>query len=150
MSSVADEVRPKARVYRGNAECRERTRLFFKELAVPNGLLPLKGIEEFGYEEETGFMWMKLKESITHRFRKIGKLVSYGNEITAVIEKGKLKNLTGCKGKELFLWITIKEMMVDYPTKGKVTFKIPSGLCKTFPSSVFEDTDDEDEEDVDG
>ncbi|XP_010549621.1 PREDICTED: uncharacterized protein LOC104820744 [Tarenaya hassleriana] len=141
MSWVEEEVRAKAQVYRGNEVCREKTRLFFKELGVPNGLLPLKDIEEFGYEQETGFMWLKLKQSITHKFHKIGKVVSYGNEITAVVEKGKLKNLTGCKGKELFLWIPINEMVVDYPTKGKVTFKIPSGLSKSFPASVFDDED---------
>ncbi|XP_010558945.1 PREDICTED: uncharacterized protein LOC104827471 [Tarenaya hassleriana] len=146
MSPVGEEVRARAQVYRGNTLCQEKTRLLLKEMAVPKGLMPLKDIEEFGHEKEKGLMWLKQKQSITHKFKKIGKLVSYGTEITAVAENSKLKNITGCKGKEFFLWMSVTEMAVDYPTKGTITFKTPSGLTRTFPSSVFEDEEDDDDE----
>lgn len=105
---------------------------------MPRGLLPLRDIEECGYVKDTGFVWLKQKKSITHRFEKIGKLVSYATEVTAVVEKGKIKKLTGVKTKELLVWITLSDIQVDDPPTGKITFKTPSGLFRTFPVSAFE------------
>ncbi|OMP09417.1 hypothetical protein COLO4_05530 [Corchorus olitorius] len=105
---------------------------------MPRGLLPLRDIEEVGYVKETGFVWLKQKKSITHKFDKIGKLVSYATEVTAVVEKNKIKRLTGVKTKELLIWITLSDIYVDDPPTGKITFKTPAGLSRSFPVSAFE------------
>ncbi|KAD2394319.1 hypothetical protein E3N88_41296 [Mikania micrantha] len=49
-------------------------------------------------------------------------LVQYAAEVTAVVEKFKIKKLTGVKSKELLLWITLSEIGVDDPPTGKITF----------------------------
>ncbi|KAL2325607.1 hypothetical protein Fmac_024665 [Flemingia macrophylla] len=138
MSLVTAEIKAKSEVYHGDELCREKSKLLLKEVGLPNGLLPLKDIEEVGYEKESGFVWLKQKKSINHKFEKIGKLVSYAPEITAYVELGKIKKLTGVKTKELLVWITLSEIFVDDPPTGRITFKIPSGLFRTFPVSAFE------------
>ncbi|MQI32384.1 DUF538 domain-containing protein, partial [Escherichia coli] len=100
---------------------------------LPNGLLPLEDMEECGYDRESGFVWLKQKKSSTHKFEKIGKLVSYAPEVTAYVEFGKIKKLTGVKAKELLLWVTLNEICLEDPPTGKLTFKTPTGLFRTFP-----------------
>ncbi|CAF2107878.1 unnamed protein product [Brassica napus] len=46
MGLVTQEVRAKAEKYTGDEICREKTKVFLKEISMPNGLLPLKDIEE--------------------------------------------------------------------------------------------------------
>ncbi|MED6222421.1 hypothetical protein PIB30_064305 [Stylosanthes scabra] len=138
MSLVTEEIRAKSEVYRGDELCQEKSKFLLKEVGLPNGLLPLKDIEECGYEKESGFVWLKQKKSSTHKFEKIGKLVSYAPEVTAYVEVGKIKKLTGVKTKELLLWITLSDIYVDNPPTGKITFQTPAGLFRTFPVSAFE------------
>ncbi|KAG2260058.1 hypothetical protein Bca52824_079352 [Brassica carinata] len=102
---------------------------------MPSGLLPLKDIEEVGYDRESGVVWLKQKQSIIHKFEEIDKLVSYGTEITAVVETGRIKKLTGVKAKELLIWITVNEIYTE--DGGKITFKTPTTLSRTFPVSAF-------------
>ncbi|KAK7356172.1 hypothetical protein VNO80_15438 [Phaseolus coccineus] len=137
MSLVSAEIKAKSEVYRGDELCQEKTKLLLKEVGLPNGLLPLKDIEECGYEKESGFVWLKQKKTINHKFEKIGRLVSYATEITAYVEVGKIKKLTGVKAKELLVWITLNEIFVDDPPSGKITFKTPTTLFRTFPVSAF-------------
>ncbi|XP_058740510.1 uncharacterized protein LOC131612781 [Vicia villosa] len=138
MSLVTEEIKSKSEVYHGDEICRVKSKELLREVGLPNGLLPLKDIIEVGYNEETGFVWLKQKNSITHKFEKIGKLVSYATEVTAHVEKGKIKKLSGVKTKELFIWITLSDIYVDDPPTGKITFQTPAGLFKTFPVSAFE------------
>ncbi|CAL5194835.1 unnamed protein product [Lathyrus oleraceus] len=138
MSLVTEEMKSKSEVYHGDEMCQLKSKELLREIALPNGLLPLKDIIEVGYNEETGFVWLKQKKSITHKFEKIGKLVSYATEVTAQVEKGKIKKLSGVKTKELFIWITLSDIYVDDPPTGKITFQTPAGLFKTFPVSAFE------------
>lgn len=138
MSLVTAEIKAKAEVYHGDELCQEKSKLLLKEVGLPNGLLPLKDIEECGYERDSGFVWLKQKKSTNHKFEKIGKLVSYAPEITAYVEVGKIKKLTGVKTNQLLVWITLSEIFVDDPPTGKITFKTPSGLFRTFPVSAFE------------
>ncbi|XP_010553713.1 PREDICTED: uncharacterized protein LOC104823717 [Tarenaya hassleriana] len=144
MASIAEEVRAKAEIYHGDALCQEKTKEFLREVAMPNGLLPLKDIQEVGYERESGTVWLKQKKSINHKFEKIGKLVSYATEVTAVVEVGKIKKLTGVKAKELLVWITLNEIAAE-ETK-KITFKTPAGLSRTFPYSAFVVPDEAEDE----
>uniref|UniRef100_A0A5B7AFQ0 Plant/F25P12-18 protein n=1 Tax=Davidia involucrata TaxID=16924 RepID=A0A5B7AFQ0_DAVIN len=138
MSLVTEEIKANAEVYYGDEICQEKTKLLLKEVGLPNGLLPLKDIEECGYVKETGFVWLKQKKKIDQKFEKIGKLVSYATEVTAYAEPNKIKKLTGVKAKELLVWMTLSEIYVDDPPTGKITFKTPSGLSKSFPVSAFE------------
>ncbi|KAG6702398.1 hypothetical protein I3843_07G030900 [Carya illinoinensis] len=138
MALVAEEVKARAEVYHGDELCKEKSQLLLKEVGLPNGLLPLQDIEECGYDRETGFVWLKQKKSRTHKFEQIGKLVSYGTEVTAYVEQNKIKRLSGVKAKELFVWIGLSEICVDDPPTGKITFKTPTGLFRSYPVSAFE------------
>ncbi|KAF7805039.1 uncharacterized protein G2W53_044150 [Senna tora] len=138
MSVITEEMRAKAEMYEGEQLCQEKSKLLLKEVGLPNGLLPLKEMEECGYVKETGFVWLKQKKSCTHKFEKIGKLVSYDKLVTAHVEPGKIKKLTGVKTKELLVWITLSDIYVDDPPTGKITFQTPAGLFRSFPVSAFE------------
>ncbi|MQI72017.1 DUF538 domain-containing protein, partial [Escherichia coli] len=78
------------------------------------------------------------------------KLVSYAPEVTAYVEFGKIKKLTGVKAKELLLWVTLNEICLEDPPTGKLTFKTPTGLFRTFPVSAFEIEEQEVNNDVKG
>ncbi|CAK7340513.1 unnamed protein product [Dovyalis caffra] len=137
MSLVTEEIKAKAEVYYGDEMGKEKSQELLKEVGLPNGLLPLHDIEECGIVRETGFVWLKQKKSITHKFEKIGKLVSYATEVTAYVEPNKIKKLTGVKTKELLLWITLSDIYLDDPPTGRITFKTPTGLFRSFPVSAF-------------
>ncbi|MBA0573676.1 hypothetical protein Goshw_017465 [Gossypium schwendimanii] len=139
MSLVTEEIKASAsEVYRGDEICQVKSKSLLEEMGMPRGLLPLKDIEECGYVKETGFVWLKQKKSITHKFEKIGKPVSYATEVTAVIEKNRIKKLNGVKSKELLIWVTLSDIYVDDPATGKITFKTPAGLSRSYPVSAFE------------
>ncbi|KAF3559972.1 hypothetical protein F2Q69_00013001 [Brassica cretica] len=138
MGLVTDEVRARAEKYTGDELCRQKTKEVLKEIDMPNGLLPLKDIEEVGYDRETGVVWLKQKKSITQKFEAIGKLVSYGTEVTAVVEVGKIKKLTSVKAKELLIWVTLNELALEQPTSsGKINFRTLTDISRTFPISGF-------------
>lgn len=82
-------------------------------------------------------MWVKQKKEIDHKFEKIGKHVSYATEVTAYMEKFKIKKLTGVKSKELLIWISVVEIFVDDPPTEKITMKTPSGIYRTFPRRLL-------------
>lgn len=136
MAIITEELKAKAEVYLGDEICQVKSKFLLQEVGLPRGLLPLKDIIECGYVEETGFVWLKQKKKIEHYYEKIGKLVSYATDITAYVEKNKIKNLTGVKAKELLIWITISEITGD--DSPKMTFKTPAGLFRTFPRVAFE------------
>lgn len=139
MSLVTEEIKSKAsEVHYGDEVCQEKSKLLLKEMNLPQGLLPLQDIEECGIVRETGFVWLKQKKKREHKFQKIGKLVSYGPEVTAYIENSKIKKLTGVKVKELLLWIPLSDIYLDDPPTGKITFQTPAGLYRTYPASAFE------------
>ncbi|KAK6915691.1 Protein of unknown function DUF538 [Dillenia turbinata] len=137
MSPVTEDIKANAEVYHGDEICQEKTKLFLKEAGLPNGLLPLKDIEEVGYAREAGFVWLKQKNKIEHKFEKIGRLVQYATEVTAYGEPGKIKKLTGVKAKELLIWVTLTEISAD-TSNGKIIFKSQAGLSKSFPESAFQ------------
>ncbi|CAA3023406.1 uncharacterized protein LOC111409858 [Olea europaea var. sylvestris] len=143
MSLITDEIRSSAtEFYTGNDICKVKSKFLLTEVGLPNGLLPLEDIEECGYVKDTGFVWLKQKKKIEHKFKEIGRLVQYATEVTAYVEPNKIKKLTGVKAKELLVWITLNEIYVDDPPTGKITFKTPTGLFRTFPVSAFEIKED--------
>lgn len=142
MVVITEEMRAKATIVYGDEICRESSKFVLKEVGLPTGLLPLKDIIECGYVEETGFVWLKQKNRIVHKFEKLGRLASYETEITGYLEKYKIKKMTGVKVKELLIWITMAEACVKDPATGNITFKTPAGLYRTFPASAFESQGD--------
>ncbi|GJX52983.1 plant/F25P12-18 protein [Tanacetum coccineum] len=139
MSLVTDEIRASAtELYHGDKLCKAKTKVLLSEVGLPNGLLPLEDIEECGYVKDTGFVWLKQKKKREHKFEKVGRVAKYDNEVTAYVEKAKIKKLTGVKTKEMMMWINLSEITVDDPPTGKITFKSPTGLFRTFPTSAFE------------
>ncbi|XP_073023884.1 uncharacterized protein [Primulina eburnea] len=139
MSLITDEIRASAsELYHGHDICTEKSQFLLTEVGLPNGLLPLQDIEECGYVKETGFVWLIQKKKCEHKFEKIGKQVQYAREVTAYAEPNKIKKLTGVKAKELLIWLSLSEITVDDPPTGKITFKTPTGMYRTFPTSAFE------------
>ncbi|RWR94537.1 hypothetical protein CKAN_02383600 [Cinnamomum micranthum f. kanehirae] len=146
MALVTEELRAKAEIYHGNDICQEKFKFLFQEMGFPRGLLPLKELVECGYVEETGFVWLKQKSKSEHYFEKIGKNVTYAPEITAYVEKLKITKLTGVKSKELLIWVTVNEIHANGLADGKVVFKTPTGLSRSFPSTAFDEEKQEEEE----
>ncbi|KAM7474323.1 hypothetical protein LguiB_021566 [Lonicera macranthoides] len=138
VSLITDEIRASAsEIYYGNDICEEKSKWLLKEMGLPSGLLPLKDMEEVGYVKETGFVWLKQKQKIQHTWVKLGRETRYSTEVTSFVEKHKIKKLTGVKTKEMMMWVSLSEISFDPPT-GKITFKTPAGLFRTFPADAFE------------
>jgi len=137
MALTADELKAKAEVYYGDDICQQCTQLLLKEAGLPNGLLPLKDLIECGYVQETGYVWLKQKKRVDHVFQSLGRLVSYGTEITGYAEKGRIKKVKGIKTRELMVWVPVEEIALDQPATGKLICKSIAGITKTFPASAF-------------
>lgn len=135
---VANDQRSGAEIFHGTEICKQKSMDLLADMGLPKGLLSLEDLEETGYVKETGFVWLKQKKKTEHYFKKIGKMVQYGTEITAYVEQRKMKKLTGVKSKELLLWITISEISIDDSSSGKIYFKSATGIGKSFPTSAFE------------
>ncbi|XP_031252953.1 uncharacterized protein LOC116110879 [Pistacia vera] len=139
MSVVTEEMKAKAEVYHGDETCREKFMLLLADNGLPVGLLTIhQDIEECGYVKELGFVWLKHKEKSEHRFDNVAVL--FDIEVTAYFEQNRIKNLTGVKAKEFLIWISLREIYVNYdsPNGSNITFKTPSGLSKSLPLSVFQ------------
>ncbi|XP_059316921.1 uncharacterized protein LOC132067641 [Lycium ferocissimum] len=120
----------------GAEECYRRTIELLKDLGFPKGVLPLKDLEEFGYVRKTGFEWMKQKASYEHYFTSIKMPISYATEVTAYVEKGRMKKISGVKGKQLLLWVPATEMSINSDGK-KLYFRTPVGLGRSYPITAF-------------
>jgi len=118
--------------------CKNKCIELLEALELPLGLLPLENILEVGYNRNTNFVWLKQKKKTEHTFQKIGRLVSYGEEVTSFVENRRMKKITGVKSKELLMWITLSDMYVEDPASGNITFKTPLGLSRNYPVSAFQ------------
>ena len=136
-SQAIESHRAGAQVFTGDAACRKKSVELLEELGLPRGLLPMEDIQEFGYNRDSGFIWLVQGKKVEHTFKKIMQKVSYDTEVTAFIEKGKLGKITGVKIKELMLWISIVEVYVPEASPEKVTSKSSSGLSKTLDAAAF-------------
>lgn len=135
-----------AEIFSGHDICKQKSSELLRELHLPSGLLPLSDLEEVGYNRASGFVWLRQKKPTTHNFKKIGKLTSYAGEVTAFVEPRRMKKLTGVKSKEILIWITLSEFSIDESDLGRITFKTPAGLSRTFPVSAFEEVEEEKKE----
>ncbi|KAF7066209.1 hypothetical protein CFC21_072229 [Triticum aestivum] len=90
-------------------------------------------IEEVGHNCESGFVWILHKKKKEHTFNKLNQAVSYDTEVTAFVEKGKMKKVTGVKIKDM----SLVEVYVDDSSADKVTIKADTGLSDTHDAAVF-------------
>ncbi|KAK1305361.1 hypothetical protein QJS10_CPB11g00640 [Acorus calamus] len=139
---MAEKARAGAEIVYGAEACHKHSMEQLEELGFPKGVLPLKDLEECGLVRETGFVWMKMKKPYEHYFTGTKTRVSYANEVTAYVEKFKMKKMTGIKCRQVLLWVPITEMSIDDPKSEKIYFKTPLGVGRSFPASAFL-TDDE-------
>ena len=137
-TQIINNYREGADITEGDAECKKKSIQLLEELDLPKGIFPLQNIEEFGYNRNAGFIWFVQKKKIEHTFKKIKQVVSYAVEVTAFVEKGILKQITGVKTKELFLWLSVVEVYIEERSKDKITFKTGTGLSESFDVSAFE------------
>jgi len=138
MASQIESHRSGAEVVSGDdAMCRKKSVELLEELGLPKGLVPLEDIQEFGYNRDSGFIWLVQGKKVEHTFKKIMQKVSYDAEVTAFIENGKLRKITGIKTNAMMLWISINEVFVPEALPEKVTFKSSNGLSRTFDAAAF-------------
>ncbi|KAL5719115.1 hypothetical protein ACHQM5_011939 [Ranunculus cassubicifolius] len=126
-----------AEIVYGPKECLKRSMDLLKELGFPSGVFPLKDLVECGRVEETGFIWLKQKAPCDHFFVNTNTKVRYAIEVTAYIEKSKMKKMTGVKSKQMLLWVPIVEMSMEDPSSDKIYYKTPMGIGKSFPVTAF-------------
>ncbi|CAF2142379.1 hypothetical protein BRARA_B02882 [Brassica rapa] len=128
-----------AEIFNGVSICKQKAHEILSNMNLPKGLLPLDTMTEIGFNKSTGYFWIKMKNKVQHKFKSIGKNVSYDSEVTAFVENRRMRSLTGVKSKELLIWVTISEIFVDDQDPTKITFAGPSGLSRSFPVSAFEE-----------
>lgn len=136
-SSRDQDERAGAEIVHGAEECYRHSIDLLEELGFPKGVLPLQDLEECGRVRETGFVWMKQRAPYEHFFVGSNTRVSYAAEVTAYVEKFKMKKMTGVKSKQVFLWVPITEMSLEGPESRKIYFKTPMGIGKSFPITAF-------------
>ncbi|PRQ59547.1 hypothetical protein RchiOBHm_Chr1g0371381 [Rosa chinensis] len=135
--ALVEDKRAGAEIVHGAQECCQQSIDLLEELGFPKGVLPLQDLVECGRVKETGFVWMKQKAPYEHFFVGSNTRVSYATEVTAYVEKGRMKKMTGIKSKQVFLWVPISEMIMEEPATKKITFNTPMGLGRTFPVTAF-------------
>lgn len=140
-STVVNE-RAGAVIVHGSENCYRHSIELLQELGFPKGVLPLQDLVECGRVHETGFVWMKQKAPIEHFFEGTKTLVSYAVEVTAYVEKFKMKKMSGIKSKQVFLWVPVTEMSIDGTKGKKILFKTPMGIGKSFPVTAFMSLDE--------
>ena len=133
-SQLVESHRAGAEVHKGNDICKKKTVELLEELGLPKGLFPMDDIEEVGHNCESGFVWMLQKKKNEHMFNKLNQTVSYDTEVTAFVEKGKMKKVTGVKIEDLY---SLVEVYVDESSADKVTIKTDTGLSDTHDAAVF-------------
>ncbi|KAH0463216.1 hypothetical protein IEQ34_007798 [Dendrobium chrysotoxum] len=142
MGTVAETTRLQERegaeIVRGAEACYQNSMDLLEELGFPKGVMPLQDLEECGRVRATGFVWMKQRAPYEHFFKGTNTKVSYAQEVTAYIEKGKMKRMTGVKSKQMLIWVPIVEMSSIDDGK-RIYFKTTVGLGRSFPASAFEE-----------
>ncbi|URD96504.1 hypothetical protein MUK42_30691 [Musa troglodytarum] len=90
---ISNEDREGAEIIYGAEECYSHS-----------GVLPLRNLEECGWVQATGFVWMKQKEPYEHFFTGTNTRVRYDRVVTAYVETKKMKKMTGVRSKQVLLW----------------------------------------------
>jgi Protein of unknown function, DUF538 len=137
VAATEKDIRAGTEIVYGAEECYNHSMELLKALGFPEGVMPLKNLDEAGLVRETGFVWMKQKEPYEHFFKGTNTKVRYDTEVTAYVENGKMKKMTGVKSRQMLLWVPIVEMSVQ--EGDKIYFKSAVGIGRSFPASAFAD-----------
>ncbi|KAJ3682150.1 hypothetical protein LUZ60_014723 [Juncus effusus] len=135
IDASSKDIRAGAEIIYGSENCYNHSMELLHALGFPDGVMPLKNLDECGLVRETGFVWMKQKEPYEHFFKGTNTKVRYDSEVTAYVEDGKMKKMTGVKSKQMMMWIPIVEMSVE--EGDKIYFKSIVGIGKSFPFAAF-------------
>ncbi|TKV92880.1 hypothetical protein SEVIR_9G190100v4 [Setaria viridis] len=149
-TAAANKQREGAEVITGAEACFAHSKEMLKALGFPGGVMPLRGLEECGWVKETGFVWMRQKAPYEHYFRGTGTRVRYDAEVTAYVEEGRMKRMTGVRSKQVLLWVPIVEMSLDGEKRDKIYFKSNVGIGRSFPASAFADEEEKEEKEEGG
>lgn len=141
-SKNSHDKRSGAEIVHGAEECFAHSLKLLTDLGFPSGVMPLKDLEECGLVRETGFVWMKQKLPYDHFFKETNTLVRYDSEVTAYVEKGKMKKMTGVRSKQLLLWVPIAEMSIEEPGGDRIYFKTSVGIGRSFPVTAYMDEEE--------
>ncbi|KAL5997563.1 hypothetical protein ACLOJK_008493 [Asimina triloba] len=135
---VIEKYRKTAEVYHGKEVCKKKSREMLEESCFPSGLLPLEDIIELGHDGSSGFFWVLQQQKVEHTFEKIDRKVIYDTAITAFVERGRMRKISGCKTREFFMWVSASEIYIDDSSPEKLTVKGPAGFRLSFPVSAFQ------------
>ncbi|KAK6154282.1 hypothetical protein DH2020_008530 [Rehmannia glutinosa] len=125
-------------VKRGHDEALKMAVSLLEEFGLPLGLLsPLADVLEIGFVRATGYMWIVQQKKVEHDFNTINKSVSYNSEISAYLEKNRLKKMKGVTSKEMVPWPLVSDLWVDDSTTGRIYIKSLRGTPKRFPVEAF-------------
>ncbi|XP_062204962.1 uncharacterized protein LOC133907008 [Phragmites australis] len=148
-AASGNKEREGAEIITGAEACFNHSKELLKALGFPGGVMPLRGLEECGLVRETGFVWMRQKAPYEHYFRGTGTRVRYDAEVTAYVEDGRMKRMTGVRSKQVMLWVPIVEMSLDGAARDRIYFKSAVGIGRSYPAAAFADEEEEEEEEGD-
>ncbi|RRT56208.1 hypothetical protein B296_00007510 [Ensete ventricosum] len=140
---ISNEDREGAEIIYGAEECYSHSVKMLEAVGFPKGVLPLRNLEECGWVQATGFVWMKQKEPYEHFFTGTNTRVRYDRVVTAYVETKKMKKMTGVRSKQVLLWVPITEMSITDADAAKIYFKSAVGIGRSFPVSAFVDEEEE-------
>ncbi|KAK4752873.1 hypothetical protein SAY87_021671 [Trapa incisa] len=100
---------------------------------LPGGLLP-KGVQSYSFSDDDGRLEVKLEGPCLTRFEN---RVYFESVVKANLTYGSLTGVVGLSQEELFLWLPVKDIIVDDPNSGLILFDI--GVAhKQMSLSLFE------------
>ncbi|MCL7034757.1 hypothetical protein MKW94_028239 [Papaver nudicaule] len=99
---------------------------------LPAGLLP-KSVKSFKLHEN-GVLEVHLDQPCLAKFEN---RVYFETVVRGNLSYGELKGLQGLSQEELFLWLPVKDIIVDDPASGLILFDI-GVVHKQFSLSLFE------------
>jgi len=138
-SQLVESHRENAVVYSGVGVCKEKARELFKKFSLPNAILLLDDVSEFGYNESSGFFWLKREKKVDQVHPKLKSKGSFDAEVTGFIQERRITKLKGFKVKEILIWVPIVEAYISDPASGNITFNTPAKITRSFPISTFEE-----------
>ncbi|CAM6128356.1 unnamed protein product [Calypogeia fissa] len=134
---MTDLDREGALIYSGHdSVCRKRAQRVLEEHKLPLGLLFIEDVLEFGFNKNTGYMWIIQRNQTEHYFEEIDELVSYATEVSAYIEEGRMKKVRGIKARELVIWFPVNDITVG---GDKAFVKSFANITKSFPVTAFKE-----------
>ncbi|KAG8386181.1 hypothetical protein BUALT_Bualt03G0122300 [Buddleja alternifolia] len=105
-------------------------------MGLPAGLLP-KEVKAYNFSD-SGLLEVFLDGPCLTKF---DTMAFYESEVRANLSYGSLTGVQGLSQEELFLWLPVKDIIVDDPTSGLILIDI--GVAhKQLSLSLFEDPQD--------